>query len=59
MDADFNEEFEDEVNDVGDLNEQARPMIFTADRTEAFICTCKLSKTPPYCDGSHKTVKDG
>lgn len=31
---------------------------FTADRTEAYICTCKQTKSPPYCDGSHKQLSD-
>jgi hypothetical protein len=26
---------------------------FTADRTEGYICTCKQTKTAPFCDGSH------
>jgi len=21
---------------------------------EAYLCTCKATKNPPYCDGSHK-----
>lgn len=32
---------------------------FVATRTgEAYICSCKQTKTPPYCDGSHKQLSD-
>jgi CDGSH-type Zn-finger protein len=25
---------------------------------EHWLCRCKRTKTPPYCDGSHKQVED-
>ena len=31
------------------------PMIFSIEEEKtAHLCTCKLTKNPPYCDGSHK-----
>lgn len=31
------------------------PIIFSSTETkEAYLCTCKQTKNPPYCDGSHK-----
>ncbi len=32
-------------------------ILFTADREEAYICRCKQTSTPPYCDGTHQKLK--
>jgi hypothetical protein len=33
-------------------------LYFYPDRPTAYICTCKQTKNPPYCDGSHKTLNE-
>ena len=31
-----------------------KPLVFTSEKAQfAAICTCKRTKTPPYCDGAH------
>jgi CDGSH-type Zn-finger protein len=31
--------------------------MFTVDvKRDAWLCRCKKTKTPPYCDGTHKTL---
>lgn len=59
MDADFNEEFEDEGQRCW------RPQRASATYDVGFLagayeCFGAVSgeRTPPFCDGSHKTVKD-
>jgi CDGSH-type Zn-finger protein len=33
------------------------PLKFTPDESKtAYICGCKHTKNPPYCDGSHKAL---
>jgi CDGSH-type Zn-finger protein len=33
------------------------PMIFKAEKTEErYLCRCKQTSTPPFCDGTHKTL---
>jgi CDGSH-type Zn-finger protein len=33
------------------------PLAFTADATkEAWLCQCKRTSNPPYCDGTHKKL---
>ncbi len=35
-----------------------RPMVVDIKKErKASICTCKMTKTPPYCDDSHKTIR--
>jgi CDGSH-type Zn-finger protein len=33
------------------------PMAFTVEKDEnAYLCACKHTKKPPYCDGSHQNL---
>ena len=35
-----------------------KPMVIEVEKArKASICTCKLTKTPPYCDNSHEEIK--
>jgi CDGSH-type Zn-finger protein len=34
-----------------------KPVIFNQPKDEtAFLCGCKHSKTPPFCDGTHASL---
>ena len=36
-----------------------KPLTFTAQKTgRAYICMCKHTKNPPYCDASHNAFDD-
>ena len=33
------------------------PLSFTAEKTgDAYLCMCKQTKNPPYCDGTHSKL---
>ena len=33
------------------------PLVFKAEEKKtAFLCQCKHTKNPPYCDGTHKSL---
>ncbi|HIE55631.1 MAG TPA: ABC transporter permease subunit, partial [Chromatiaceae bacterium] len=40
-----------------DLKKRFQPLEFTAPKEdEYYFCTCKRTKSPPFCDGAHKTL---
>src|SRR3990170_1443025 len=44
---------------VGHLGTDYNGQRFTAKRTgKHLLCTCKRTKRPPYCDGSHNDLPD-
>jgi CDGSH-type Zn-finger protein len=47
-----------ELNDANDTSRAGSGNDTSNEFSEVWLCGCKLTKNPPYCDGSHTLIEN-